>query len=124
MNLLNTAVGLNPWVRPGYEAAHMMVDTINDKVKANPEIIKQYSLENLEKAQAFWVNSYVRSQGLVNPAYTGALENSTIDEYAGRGIIFVVLIFLAYIFYMIRKGWFRQTANESKSYDDFFNKYL
>lgn len=47
MKMLNAAVGLNPWVRPGNEAAHMMVNTLSEKVKSNPEILQQYTLTEL-----------------------------------------------------------------------------
>ena len=73
----------------------------------------------------FWVNSFVKSHGLVNPVpTTGVLEGATITEYAGRNLIIVVLLVVAYIWYMVRKNWFRQVNDEKRGYDDFFNKYL
>lgn len=73
----------------------------------------------------FWINSYVKSHGLVTPVpSTGVLEGNVVTEYAGRNLVFVVILFLAYIYYMIRKKWFKQVEDEKRGYDDFFNKYL
>jgi len=44
---LNTVVGLNPKVKPGNEAAHMMVDTLSETIKANPDLLKEYTYSDL-----------------------------------------------------------------------------
>lgn len=39
-DLLGTAVGLNPWVAPGTETAHKMVDSLKALTEKNPDLLK------------------------------------------------------------------------------------
>ena len=66
----------------------------------------------------------MKSHGLVRAVPTErSLESSTIagsSETIGRNGIFVIIIFLAYIFYALRKK-FRQVVDNKRGYDDFLN---
>ena len=70
------------------------------------------------------------------PNVASPLESSTIpvsasNEYAGSATIVTVILFLAWLFYMIRKRFFtskksNETLLEGKGggADDFFEKYI
>lgn len=119
--LLNAARGLNPSIRPGSETLQLLKDTIKQGIEANPKLLERYSELQLQEAQIFWVNNYVKTQGLVNPVYiaptnSGYLPSTELiaREFGGRNQLLVVVFFVAAVLYAIRRMLFKQKAEVEK----------